>query len=123
MAVHPQSAVWEDIHCRKKWQTNAFELSVDLGDDIGRKVFYWKRTTDVGDTIVVTRRFDGLHLKLIEAGSERVVARFVHRFAFGSKRGNFELLEYDGGSKWESVVILSGSSVLEYLRKVSGWSW
>lgn len=121
--VASPDAIWEDIRCLNKWKTNVFEMSIDLGESLGRRVFYWTRTHDVGDADVTTRKLDWLHLKLVEADGKKVVARFAHHFKLGSKRGDFELLEYEGGSRWESVVVLSGTAVLEYLRKVSGWSW
>lgn len=121
--VGSPSDTWEDIRCLRKSTMNYFELSIDLGGSLGRRVFYWTRTQAVGDANVMTRKLDWLHLKLVEAGGKKVLARFAHHFKLGSKKGDFELLEYEGGSRWESVVILSGTAVLEYLRKMSGWSW
>ena len=115
--------IWEDLRCCDQWSTSVFELSIDLGEEVGRKTFYWKRTHDMDTGSVTTARLDSLHLKLVEAETEKVVARFAHHLLPGSKRGRFELLAYLGGSKWEVIVMLSGNAVLEYLRKSSGWSW
>ncbi|KAJ9622256.1 hypothetical protein H2203_006474 [Taxawa tesnikishii (nom. ined.)] len=107
----PESVIREDLRCTKKWMTNGFELSVDLGRGRG------------GSAGNPARMFDWLHLKMVEQGSQRVVARFVHNPLWGCKRGVFELEEYDGGQDWDKIVILSGSAVLEYLRKMSGYSY
>jgi hypothetical protein len=115
--------IWEDIRCQEKWTTNGFELNIDLGGEVGRKKFYWKRTHDVNGTNVAIRKLDWLHLKMVESESDAIVARFVHNPLLGSKRGNFELGTFNGGRDWELIVLLSGNAVLEYLRKASGWSW
>ena len=114
--------IWEDIRCREKWATNGFELNIDLGGEVGRKTFYWKRTHDVDGANAAVRKLDWLHLKMVESESNAVIARFIHNPLLGSKRGNFELEEFNGGRDWELVVLLSGNAVLEYLRKASGWS-
>jgi hypothetical protein len=96
---------------------------MDLGSDVGKKVFVWKRTHDVEERGMIMRQLDWLNLKMVERESERVVARFVHHPWYGKKRGYFEIEEFEGGKAWNEVVLLSGMGVLEYLRKVSGYSW
>ncbi|KAI5210849.1 hypothetical protein AUEXF2481DRAFT_7569 [Aureobasidium subglaciale EXF-2481] len=119
----PDDVIWEDIHMREKMRQSGFELTVDLGAAIGRKTFDWKRTHDVENKSAISQKLDTLHLKMVERETGAVVARFVHSFAFGSKRGVFEFEEFEGGEDWERVVVLSGVAVLEYLRKSQGWSW
>lgn len=43
----------------------------------------------------------------------------------GSKRGWFLIEEgkVNMGLGWDGVVLLSGMAVLEYMRKMSGWSY
>ncbi|THY91521.1 hypothetical protein D6C92_06238 [Aureobasidium pullulans] len=115
--------IWEDMHVREKMRQSGFELTIDLGGTIGRKVFDWKRTHDITTQSALGKKLDTLHLKMVERDTDTVVARFVHHFMFGSKRGTFELEQYEGGSDWERTVLLSGLAVLEYMRKSQGWSW
>jgi hypothetical protein len=119
----PDTVVWEDIHIREVAKQSGFELSIDLGGGIGRKVFDWKRTSDIENKSTLSKKMDTLHLKMVERDSQEVVARFAHNFMFGSKRGTFEFGEFEGGSDWDKVVLLSGLAVLEYIRKSQGWSW
>jgi len=119
----PDSVVWEDIHIREIAKQSGFELGIDLGGGIGRKVFDWKRTSEIESKSTLSKKMDFLHLKMVERDSQTVVARFAHNFMFGSKRGSFELEEFEGGSDWDRVVLLSGLAVLEYMRKSQGWSW
>ena len=119
----PDTVVWEDIHIREIAKQSGFELGIDLGGDIGRKVFDWKRTSEIESKSTLSKKMDFLHLKMVERDSQVVVARFAHNFMFGSKRGSFELEEFDGGKQWDSIVLLSGLAVLEYMRKSQGWSW
>jgi len=69
------------------------------------------------------RELDYLHLKMVERETGRVLARFKHHCWYGQKRGELEIEEYEGGEGWEVVVVLSGMAVLEYLRKLSGYSF
>ncbi|KAK6001338.1 hypothetical protein QM012_002669 [Aureobasidium pullulans] len=121
----PDAVVWEDMYVRDIAMQSDFEIGVDLGASIGRKFFAWKRTSTVANKSALSRNLDLLHLKMVERETGMVVARFVHNFMFGSKRGTFELEESEvhGGSDWERVVLLSGLAVLEYMRKSQGWSW
>ncbi|KAI4724063.1 hypothetical protein E4T49_08193 [Aureobasidium sp. EXF-10728] len=119
----PEAVIWEDMHIREVIKQSGFELNIDLGGHIGRKVFQWKRTTEVESKSTLSQKVDWLHLKMVEVESGAVVARFVHNFMFGSKRGTFEIEEFEGGSDWDRVVLLSGLAVLEYMRKSQGWSW
>ena len=119
----PDTVVWEDIHVHEVVKQSGFELSIDLGGDIGRKAFEWKRTSEIADKSTISKKLDTLHLKMVEMDSQAVVARFAHTFMFGSKRGTFEFEQFEGGKNWESVVLLSGLAVLEYMRKSQGWSW
>ncbi|KAG9514569.1 hypothetical protein KCU93_g9744, partial [Aureobasidium melanogenum] len=131
----PDTVVWEDMQGRGTdsmftyttyttlAKQSGFEIGIDLGGSIGRKVFDWKRTSAVENKSTLSQKMDGLHLKMVERETGVVVARFVHNFMFGSKRGTFEFEEFDGGSNWDSVVLLSGLAVLEYMRKSQGWSW
>lgn len=119
----PDTVVWEDIHIREVVKQSGFELSIDLSEGIGRKVFDWKRTSEVESKSILSKKMDFLHLKMVERDSQEVVARFAHNFMFGSKRGTFEFEEFEGGSDWEKIVLLSGLAVLEYMRKSQGWSW
>ena len=117
------SVIWEDMIVREKWKQTGFEISIDLGDGIGRKTFDWKRTHDVEGKGVLSKKLDMFNLKFVESETELVVARFVHNYMFGSKRGRFEIEAYEGGSDWEAVVILSGLATLDYMRKAQGWSF
>lgn len=119
----PQSVVWEGMKCQNKVMTSPFELSVDLGGTRGRRVFDWKRTHDVENSNIITRKMDFLNFKMVERETDKVVARFVHSVLPGWKRGRFEIEAYDGGEEWEKVVLLSGSAMIEYARKITGWSW
>ncbi|CAD0094014.1 unnamed protein product [Aureobasidium vineae] len=119
----PETVIWEDMHIREVLKQSGFELSIDLGGDIGRNVFQWKRTAEIESKSTLSQKMDWLHLKMVEVESGAVVARFVHNFMFGSKRGTFELEEFEGGSDWDRVVLLGGLAVLEYMRKSQGWSW
>ncbi|CAD0112407.1 unnamed protein product [Aureobasidium uvarum] len=119
----PESVTWEDMHIREIVKQSGFELSIDLGGDIGRKVFQWKRTAEVESKSALSQKMDWLHLKMVEVESGAVVARFVHNFMFGSKRGTFEFEQFEGGGDWDRVAVLSGLAVLEYMRKSQGWSW
>jgi len=119
----PATAVWEDLHVRDKLKTSCFELNVDLGKGLGRKIFDWKRTHHVEGVGAVKNKFDYFHLKMIERQSQKVVARFVHCPKMGYKRGVFEMEKYEGGENWDGIVVLSGMAVTEYLRKVSGWAF
>lgn len=103
------------------------------------KEYEWKRTTKTttkgGDKEKETKK-DWLNLKLEDKQTGEIVAKFVHNFWVGSKRGYFAVL-VDGGENsgggdgkglnmddgWIEVVLLSGLVYLEYQRKVSGWSW
>lgn len=69
------------------------------------------------------RELDYLHLKMVDRETGRVVARFKHHMWYGLKRGVLDFEEFDGGDSWEVVVVLSGMAVLEYLRKLSGYSF
>lgn len=68
---------------------------------------------------------DWLNLKMVDVESKDIVARFVHYPWWGSKRGWFLIEEgkVDMGLGWDGVVLLSGMAVLEYMRKMSGWSY
>lgn len=103
--------------------TTGFELNVELGGTPGRKVFDWKRTHDVQGAGAVAQKVDWLNLKMVDRESGNVVARFVHHPWYGSKRGVFEIEDFEGVEEWDKIVVLSGSAVLEYMRKISGWSW
>lgn len=119
----PDTVVWEDMYVREIAKQSGFEIGIDLGGSIGRKVFDWKRTSAVENKSTISQKMDWLHLKMVERETGVVVARFVHNFMFGSKRGTWELEEFDGGNDWEGVVLLSGLAVLEYMRKSQGWSY
>jgi hypothetical protein len=119
----PSDVIWEDLKPSNKWTTNGFELSIDLGEGLGRKIFSWKRTSASNGVASLAGKLDHLQMKMVELNSKAVVASFHHNFLYGAKRGSFSFEEYDGGREWEKIVILSGCAVLEYLRKVSGWSW
>lgn len=119
----PATVVWENLRCRDKWRTNGFELEIDLGAERGRRVFYWKRTHDGTTAGSFVRRLVSLDMEMVNRESGTVVARFAHHLLFGSRRGAFELNDFDGGKDWETIVLLSGCAVLEYMRKVFGLSW
>jgi hypothetical protein len=121
--LNPDTIVWEDMRTNEVAKTSNFELSIDLGGDIGRKVFEWRRTHDVENQSSLVKKLDLLHLKLIDQETEMVVARFVHNFMLGSKKGTFEFEEFEGGSDWTRVVVLSGMAAQEYTRKMLGYSW
>lgn len=117
----PNSVVWESLGRSDEAGQSAFELSVELGG--ARRVFDWKRTHDVEGVRAATKKADWLNFKMVDRESGRVVARFVHHPWYGKKRGVFEIERGVGGSEWEKVVLLSGMALVEYKRKVSGWSW
>lgn len=120
----PDTVLYEDILVRQVVKQSGFELSIDLGGNIGRKTFDWKRTHDIENMSALSRKLDFLHMKMVERDSGAVVAKFAHNCdLFGHKRGDFTFEEYNGGSDWDRVVLLSGLAVLEYLRKSQGWSW
>ena len=119
------SVVWESMRCQDRAKLRGYELSIDLGPSIGRKTFIWKRT-HVGEHIgPVAKKLDFLNLKMEDIETGRVVARFAHHPWVGWKRGQFEIVE-DGGygdsERWVEIVLLSGLTMLEYMRKVGGWS-
>jgi len=118
-----KSAVWESIFCRETLKSNGFELNIDLGGTFGRRTFDWKRTHAIEGMGALKRELDYLHLKMVERETGRVLARFKHHCWYGQKRGELEIEEYEGGEGWEVVVVLSGMAVLEYLRKLSGYSF
>lgn len=122
LASSPDTVVYEDVHQRNKWALSDFELCVDLGGSIGRKTFDWRRTHDVEGKSTLGKKLDVLHLKMTDRDTDTVVARFIHHFSMGSKRGRLEFDEYDGGPDWDRIVILSGLATLEYMRKAQGWS-
>lgn len=74
---------------------------------------------------MLKRELDYLHLKMVDRETGNVLARFKHHIWYGGKRGVLEMEDFDGGSGegWEVVVVLSGMAVLEYLRKISGYSF
>lgn len=102
---------------------NGYELSIEVDGEVGRKKFFWKRTSDIEGVGAVSGKLDWLHLKLVEGETGRVVATFKHNFLYGSKRGTFVVEEFGGREDWDEIVLLSGCGVLEYLRKGTGWSW
>ncbi|KAH9210471.1 hypothetical protein DL95DRAFT_393382 [Leptodontidium sp. 2 PMI_412] len=118
-----KSAVWETVPCREVLISNRFELTLDLGGQLGRRTFDWKRTHDVEGMGLLKSELDYLHLKMVERATGRVLARFKHHFWYGMKRGVLEIEDYEGGPSWEVVVVLSGMAVLEYLRKLFGYSF
>ncbi|CZT04506.1 uncharacterized protein RAG0_10933 [Rhynchosporium agropyri] len=116
-------AIWETLLCRKIFTSNVFELNIDLGGSIGKRTFDWKRTHEVGGLGAFKREFDFFHLKMVDRETGRIVARFNHHLWYGKKRGDLEIEEFDGGDRWELVVVLSGMAVLEYSRKIAGFSF
>jgi hypothetical protein len=119
----PDTVVWEDMYQREKVKQSDFEISIDLGGGIGRKTFSWKRTHDIEGVSTLSKKLSFLHLKMVEKDSQEVVARFAHDTSFGSRRGTFDFEQFEGGSDWDRVVLLSGLAVLEYMRKSQGWSF
>ncbi|KAG4432385.1 hypothetical protein IFR05_012135 [Cadophora sp. M221] len=118
-----KNVTWETIFCHEVLTSNGFELTLDLGGHLGRRTFDWKRTHNVEGMGVLKSELDYLHLKMVERETGRVLARFKHHFWYGMKRGVLEFEDYEGGPGWEVVVVLSGMAVLEYLRKLSGYSF
>ncbi|KAK0099319.1 hypothetical protein ONS96_008547 [Cadophora gregata f. sp. sojae] len=119
-----KSSTWESIFCRQTLKSNCFELSIDLGGSLGGRTFNWKRTHAIEGMGVLKRELDYLHLKMTERETGRVLARFRHHCWYGGKRGELEIEDYEGGGDgWEVMVVLSGMAVLEYLRKLSGYSF
>lgn len=92
------------------------------------KKYCWKRTTDVNKgkkQNPVMRKIDWLHLKLLDEEGNSV-ATFIHDWVPGWNRGEFVFEETSSKgieAGFEKLVILSGLGVVEYVRKVSGWSW
>lgn len=120
--ANPQSTVWETLTVTEKLKTNGFVLDIDLGGDLGRRKFSWKRTTDVSKSFI-SKKFDMMHLKMVDIESGDVVAKFSHHGLMGWTRGDFIIEQFHGGERWEEVVLLSGMGVIEYVRKASGISW
>jgi hypothetical protein len=119
----PNDVVWESLICPGRFNAKAYELNIEL-ENGARKVFGWKRTHDVEGVSLATKKADWLNFKMVESESGRVVARFVHHPWYGKKRGVFEIEEFEeAGKEWHRIVVLSGMAVVEYTRKVSGWSW
>ncbi|KAL1610471.1 hypothetical protein SLS60_002139 [Paraconiothyrium brasiliense] len=127
----PNDVVWQDLLVTKKLtagnvaigSAGGLELNIDLGEGVGQRSFFWKRTSEIEGVSAIGGKMDWLHLKMVEKESDKAVAYFKHNFLFGSKRGTFILEEFDGGNEWEKIVMLSGCAVLEYMRKMTGWSW
>ncbi|KAL2061246.1 hypothetical protein VTL71DRAFT_7519 [Oculimacula yallundae] len=119
-----KSAIWETMPCRSVTKANGFELSLDLGGAIGRRTFDWKRTSKIdGVSGTSSKEIDPLNFKMVDRETGRVVARFVHHIWYGKKRGVLEIGEFEGGDGWEVIVVLSGMAVLEYSRKIYGYSF
>lgn len=117
---------WETIVSRRTLLNNTFELSLTQPGSPDHSIFDWKRTHNIAGKGVTARELDYLHLKMIDRRTGKVVARFVHHLWFGKKRGVFEIEELkdgDEGVAWERFVLLSGMAVLEYLRKIYGYSF
>ncbi|KAL3419057.1 hypothetical protein PVAG01_09279 [Phlyctema vagabunda] len=119
----PSDAVWECLQVREKFMTNNFELSIDLGGDLGRKIFDWRRTHDLDGIGTMRKKLDFYNVKMVERETGTVVGTFIHNTWPGKKRGVLVVEEFDGGKNWETIVLLSGMAVVEYLRKLGGMSW
>lgn len=119
----PHVVVWEGLRCLNVIMTTPFELNIHLGGSRGRRTFDWKRTHNRPSGNILSRKLDWLSFKMVERETQTVVARFFHNLLPGWNRGYFLLEEYDGGKDWTTLVILSGTAMLEYARKLSGLSW
>lgn len=125
-SAHPDDVAWESLHCGSKAMLNDYEFSIDLRGPVGRRNFRWKRTGENGSIGVMSMvAMNCLDLKMVDVESKDVVARFVQYPWWGSKRGWFLIEEgkVDMGQGWDGIVLLSGMAVLEYMRKMSGWSY
>ncbi|CAG8951012.1 hypothetical protein HYFRA_00006409 [Hymenoscyphus fraxineus] len=128
---YTSSPLWKPVEVNNKWTTNGFVLTLprtDGEEGEGRR-FCWKRTADITKEKkqnVVMRKLDWLHLKLVDEEG-KTVATFVHDCSPGWNRGDFVFEEEMAGGTglvdFERVVILSGLGVVEYVRKVAGFSW
>lgn len=118
------TAQWLKVPARERWMGNIYEMVIGSSSQPSR-TYNWKRTHEGEDIGSVAKKLDFLNLKLEDGETGQVVARFVHNPWAGSERGHFEIFgdEVGDGDKWMDLVLLSGMTVLEYQRKMQGWSW
>lgn len=114
------NAIWEDLtkesldHSIYRWEIS----TGGHGYGGGRKSFLWKRTRTLGvedskPGIISTRNF-----KLIDEGTGEILAVFANNGPKSfSKLGKFEIYPHDYGDNWETMMLLSGLSIIERERR------
>lgn len=114
------NAIWEDLtkeshdHSKYRW-----EMSVDShGYGGARKGFLWKRTRTVGVEDSKPGAVSSRNFKLVDEVTGEILAVFANNGPKSfSKLGKFEVFPHNYGDNWETMMLLSGLSIIEKERR------
>ncbi|KAK2756102.1 hypothetical protein FQN54_005509 [Arachnomyces sp. PD_36] len=115
------NAIWEDLtkentldHSKYRW-----EMTIP-GHGYGgeRKAFLWKRTHSVGVGDSKPGKLSTRNFKLVDEVTGEILAVFANNGPKSySKLGKFEIFPNDYGEDWETLMLLSGLSLIEKERR------
>lgn len=114
------NAIWEDLtkesrdHSKYRW-----EMSTG-GHGYGgeRKGFLWKRTRTVGVEDSKPGKISTRNFKLVDEVTGEILAVFANNGPKSfSKLGKFEVFPHNYGDNWETMLLLSGLSIIERERR------
>ena len=107
---------WEEMsRVKGHWTHSLYSFQISLGDE--RRTFFWKRTRASRDGVKGVERISHMHYKLLEEGSEEVLAMYLDSsLSRWERRGKIKIFS-DLGKDWETWVLISALSLLERNRR------
>jgi hypothetical protein len=115
------NAIWEDLkkesidHSRYRWEMSIGGHGYGGGE---RRGFLWKRTHTVGVGDSKPGKISTRNFKLVDETTGEILAVFANNGPKSySKLGKFEIYPNNYGDDWETMMLLSGLSLIEKERR------
>jgi len=122
----PSRMVWEDLtkakwnHSKYRWETIIHPSMTDKMDSMSpgeRKGFVWKRTHSVGIGDSMPKRFSNRNHKLEDESTGEIVAVYSDNGVGSSKKCGKLQINVDYGKDFDTMVLITGLSILEKERR------
>lgn len=113
------NAIWEDLKKESTVDHSKYRWEMAIGGHGGeRKAFLWKRTHTVGVEDSKPSKLSSRNFKLVDEATGEMLAVFANNGPKSySKLGKFEVFPNNYGDDWETMMLLSGLSLIEKERR------
>ncbi|OJJ41203.1 hypothetical protein ASPWEDRAFT_34701 [Aspergillus wentii DTO 134E9] len=117
----PNAMIWEEM-TKQTWDHSNYRWEMTIHPPSGhpeRRSFLWKRTHSVGVEESMPAKLSQRNFKLVDERTGELLAVYANNGAKSWKKAGKLQINKDFGRDWDTMVLLTGLSLLEKERRRS----